>query len=191
MTKTGCLFKKKPPKYGGWRKKWIINRDFQVYIRYFGKKGSNSVGAYSDALTKYIDKIPALSQLCFGIEYLAKIMLKISLFFSRLVWLPFCWYWSTCTHQLTCSHNILVRQKRKKSAVSGTCWSLCQEVCGEVSLAHSFLSPKPGSQGLRSLIHEADIQQMNWLGKRLSPISWDLSSLASETGLWCDLEKSY
>lgn len=34
-------------------------------------------------------------------------------------------------------------------------------VCGEVSLTHSFLSPKSGSQGLRSLIYEADIQQIN------------------------------
>lgn len=88
-------------------------------------------------------------------------MLKISLLFSRLVWLPFRWYLSTCTHQLTCSHYILVRQKGKKFRVSGTCRSLHQEVCEEVSFTLSFLYPKPGSQGPRSLIYEADIQQMN------------------------------
>ncbi|KAM7060832.1 uncharacterized protein M8220_001156 [Acridotheres tristis] len=53
---------------------------------------------------------------------------------SRLVCLPFHWYLSTCIHELTCSQNILVRQKRKKCTVSGTCWSLCQEVCGEVTV---------------------------------------------------------
>lgn len=91
------------------------------------------------------------SVICFAIAYLAQIMLNNFFFFSRLVCLP----WYPSTHQLIRSRNILVRQKRENPLCQALAWSLRQEVCGEVGSTPSFLSPKPGSLGLRSLIYEA------------------------------------